>query len=54
MVRENLEYFNESRPHQGIDQYVRCGPPIPDKPDSSKIIAFPVLNGLHNEHVCAL
>jgi putative transposase len=43
-------YFNGSRPHQGIDQRVPCGLPTPDEPTPGRIIAFPVLNGLHHAY----
>lgn len=51
VVREYVSYFNQSRPHQGIAQQ------IPEKMESraeetheGKIIAFPVLNGLHHDY----
>jgi transposase InsO family protein len=50
VIAAYVTYFNESRPHQGIDQRVPCGPPTPVEPTSGKIIALPVLNGLHNEY----
>jgi hypothetical protein len=51
-VRKNdVAFFNAARPHQGIDQK------IPEKMEFSgegkcegKIIAFPVLNGLHHDY----
>jgi hypothetical protein len=48
VIAAYIDYFNESRPHQGIDQHVPCGPPTPTEPTAGKIIAFPVLNGLHH------
>ena len=50
VIAAYVEYFNESRPHQGIDQHVPCGPPTWAEPTSGKIIAFPVLDGLHHEY----
>lgn len=51
VVREYVSFFNGARPHQGIEQR------IPEKLGSSreekregKIIAFPVLNGLHHDY----
>lgn len=50
VVKEYLMFFNAGRPHQGIAQQ------IPEKTESraeekyeGKIIAFPVLNGLHHD-----
>jgi transposase InsO family protein len=45
-----VAYFNQSRPHQGIEQHVPCGPPKPVESTACKIIAFPVLNGLHHAY----
>ena len=42
-LKEYCAYFNQARPHQGIAQ----GIPAP-KP--GKIMAFPVLNGLHHDY----
>jgi putative transposase len=47
-----VAYFNMSRPHQGIDQRVPCGPPMTGEATagSGKIISLPVLNGLHHQY----
>jgi putative transposase len=50
VIAAYIAYFNNSRPHQGIAQRVPCGPPTPVEPTSGKIIAFSVLNSLHNEY----
>jgi transposase InsO family protein len=50
VIAAYVAYFNDSRPHQGIDQRVPCGPRTPVEPTAGKIIVFPVLNGLHNEY----
>lgn len=50
VIAAYVDYFNASRPHQGIDQHVPCGPPTPVESTAGKIIAFPVLNGLHHEY----
>jgi hypothetical protein len=46
-----VEYYNQARPHQGIDQQ------IPDwyqqgylRATTGPIIATPVLNGLHHDY----
>ena len=52
VLKAYVEYFNRSRPHQGINQRV------PDLDESSrqgtntggKVVAFPVLGGLHHDY----
>jgi len=49
VIEAYVEYFNRSRPHQGIGQNVPWGPPsAAARPATGKIISFPVLNGLHH------
>lgn len=48
VVREYVEYFNSARPHQGIEQKIPEG--NLSKKTTGKIIAFPVLNGLHHNY----
>jgi transposase InsO family protein len=51
MIREYVEYFNRARPHQGIAQQIPEGSPsVPGKREKGRIIAFPVLNGLHHDY----
>jgi transposase InsO family protein len=51
VIQAYVDYFNRSRPHQGIGQTVPCGPPTDHiGPGMGKIISFPVLNGLHHEY----
>ena len=51
VIREYVEYFNRARPHQGIEQKVpEASPGVPAKHGKGKIIAFPVLNGLHHDY----
>ncbi len=52
VLKEYVTYFNRSRPHQGIDQRMpehkaRVGPRLGDP---GKVIAFPVLGGLHHDY----
>jgi putative transposase len=48
IVKEYVQYFNRARPHQGIQQRVPEGAcSIPEKAVTGRIIALPVLNGLH-------
>ena len=52
ILKEYVRYFNRSRPHQGINQQV------PERGDAAgtaanapgRIVAFPVLGGLHHEY----
>jgi len=51
VIREYADYFNRARPHQGIEQQIPEGSPsIPVELGKAKIIAFPVLNGLHHDY----
>ena len=47
-----VKYFNEVRPHQGIQQQVPQGEVTAVLPDqrSDRIISVPVLGGLHHEY----
>ncbi|CAG0947292.1 hypothetical protein ANRL1_03919 [Anaerolineae bacterium] len=48
---KRVEYFNRVRPHQGMEQKIpEARPSVPEKPGKGKIIAFPVLNGLHHDY----
>ncbi len=49
VVREYAGYFNHARPHQGIGQRIPV-PPKVEPPQMGKIIAFPVLGGLHHDY----
>jgi putative transposase len=54
VIQEYVEYFYQARPHQGLGQKIPRGSAIPPKrPAKGKIIAFPVLNGLHHRYECA-
>lgn len=51
VIREYVEYFNRARPHQGIEQRIPEGRrETENEKESGKIIAFPVLNGLHHDY----
>jgi hypothetical protein len=43
-------YFNTARPHQGIDQRIPLARQAAGSDRTGKIIAFPVLNGLHHDY----
>ncbi len=51
VIKEYVRFFNEARPHQGIEQQ------IPGETESEgkrkaqgKIVCFPVLGGLHHDY----
>lgn len=48
---KRVEYFNHARSHQGIEQKIPEGSTsVPAQQGKAKIIAFPVLNGLHHDY----
>ena len=49
VVADYVIYFNQARPHQGIDQRIPCGSPLPDHPDG-EIVGKAVLGGLHHDY----
>ena len=49
IVTDYVTYFNQARPHQGIDQRIPCGSPRPDHPEG-EIVGKPVLGGLHHDY----
>jgi len=47
-----LHYFNQARPHQGIQQQIpeqKAGS-LPAHPVCGKVLSFPVLGGLHHDY----
>jgi hypothetical protein len=51
-IQNNMHYFNRARPHQGIQQQIpeqKAGS-VPPHHESGKVIAFPVLGGLHRDY----
>lgn len=52
--RKYVQFFNQARPHQGINQKIPEGITSKGKGEpKGKVIAFPVLNGLHHDYRCA-
>ena len=57
VVREYVAYYNEARPHQGIEG-IPAGlpeglPPAVGPPDASsdgRLVARPILHGLHHDY----
>ncbi len=51
VIQEYVAYFNQMRPHQGLGQRIPEGSrEVEREPKSGKVIAFPVLNGLHHDY----
>ena len=52
VLSEYVRYFNHARSHQGINQHVpdRKQTVDPSGGNSAKVIAFPVLGGLHHDY----
>ncbi len=52
ILRAYVEYFNRARPHQGINQQIPegYGEPVLPHHDDGKILALPVLGGLHHDY----
>jgi transposase InsO family protein len=57
IVNEFVAYYNQSRPHQGIEQHIPAQFNKPrahlSKRPKGKVIATPVLNGLHHSYAYA-
>lgn len=51
VIKEYLGYFNRVRPHQGIGQKIPEQPKVEERFKAmGKIIALPILNGLHHDY----
>ena len=51
VIKEYVAFFNAARPHQGINQKIpERNAASGEEKGEGKIIAFPVLNGLHNDY----
>jgi putative transposase len=51
VLKEYVSYFNPARPHQGIAQQLPAPTVIPPgEAKARKVMAFPVLNGLHHDY----
>jgi hypothetical protein len=52
LLKAYVVYFNQARPHQGLGQRIP-DPLLPFAPlpnDPNKVIAVPVLGGLHHDY----
>jgi transposase InsO family protein len=51
VVKEYMAYFNNARPHQGIEQHIPCRPEwLETPPPNGKLVSRRVLNGLHHDY----
>ena len=51
VTKEYFEYFNNARPHQGIEQHIPCQPELRDGPlPDGEVACRPVLSGLHHDY----
>ena len=51
VIKEYVDFFNQARPHQGIEQKIPERIQAAEQEHSKgKIIALPVLNGLHHDY----
>ena len=50
IVRAYVDYYNHSRPHQGIGQRMPARFPRTHPPSSGQIVATPMLGGLHHAY----
>ncbi|MEO8391836.1 MAG: integrase core domain-containing protein [Chloroflexota bacterium] len=53
VISEYVAYFNHARPHQGIDQRIpdpRVPEEDPPRAGEGRIVAYPVLGGLHHDY----
>jgi putative transposase len=51
ILKEYVAYFNEARPHQAIAQRIPAPRVSPTgEPKARRVMAFPVLNGLHHDY----
>jgi putative transposase len=52
VLRAYVAYFNRARPHQGIGQAIPAGarPMEPQEVGAGRIVALPVLGGLHHDY----
>lgn len=50
VLNEYVDYFNASRPHQGLDQHIPVARSEESRPNRVRVVALPVLNGLHHHY----
>ena len=51
VMKEYQAYFNDARPHQGIEQRIPCQPDRPSEPKpGAKVVSHSLLGGLHHDY----
>jgi hypothetical protein len=50
VVKAYVQYFNMSRPHQGLGQQVPAVPVPPLPPPNGTVVSLLVLGGLHHSY----
>jgi transposase InsO family protein len=51
VIKEYVEFYNHHRPHQGINQQIPDPLPSPQSSQGNqRVIAIPILNGLHHDY----
>ena len=51
IIKEYTAFYNECRPHQGIEQRIPCAPDrAQGEAGTGEIISVPVLGGLHHDY----
>jgi len=53
IVNEYITYFNQDRPHQGIDQRIPDHYDLPRSKPTGRIRSKEILGGLHHSYSCA-
>jgi transposase InsO family protein len=49
-LKRYLDFYHHARPHQGLDQRLPFPYPLDAYPPTGKVVATPVLNGLHHTY----
>jgi putative transposase len=52
VLKAYVTYFNQARPHQGIQQQIpnSCGSSRSTLHEATKVVAVPILAGLHHDY----
>ncbi len=50
VLREYVSYFNEARPHQGINQRIPGSPVNDNVAGEGSVLTRPILGGLHHDY----
>jgi len=53
VLKEYTAFFNSARPHQGLPQHVPGGSAPARSAGNERILALPVLGGLHHDYRAA-